>query len=548
MDLRTYLSRLFTPSDFSLKIEKEKGVFFIERVIASIKAGKKIFVYGDYDTDGIVSSIFIIEALKDYAKFHGFQPEIDYKIPGRAEGYGIDIDTFRYLRNEYDLVITCDNGTHAEFIEELDEKDMSHLLVLDHHPNGDFSQHMNIINPNVDGGVKISTGMIGEYLFQAMRRYSKEYGSARQENHFRDLTAITLVSDMADRNHPVVRKLIRDGLEVMGKRERAIYDFLFPDFKQEKKPLTAEDLSFSLINRLNSAGRIGVDMDWIYPLFSAKKRTPEFEKFARRLIDIDDIRRTLSHHYMKMAEEKIEKQLGSGERPFHIVVLDDCPIGLNGLIAGSLSQKYSIDLVVLSPNIHAGGAYVGSGRGENIKAHFSEMVSRSPNLRETIRFGGHPAAIGIHLEDISPLENAYRDYLVSPLELPRGNKRHLFPERNVSLKKYKELCREYAKLSNGIPFGLQVDVEVFAYIVGIAEYRNGFSKVTLADRSGEQCEVITRIDNSLDVSTLDPVPLRLSLNPNEGDDEIYFCDIREAEKEEEGQEQGINHSINYGRR
>jgi len=513
---------------FSLKMGSSKGLYFANRIHQALVRGDRIFVYGDYDVDGMLSTSQTIEMIEDFAEVMGYRADIEYRLPGRAEGYGIDYDYFQYLCKDHDLIITCDNGTHEEFYSKLREDDFGKIFILDHHPNGDFSSRLNVINPNSDGSVKISTGLIGEYLFQSLRQAFPKYGAVRDEDHFRDYTAITLLSDMADRNHPVIRKLIHDGLVKIGQRERALYRFLFPDFRGDKSPVSAEDVVFALNPLLNSAGRVGVDLDWIPPLLHNRKGGDSFDRYMLKMIDINEFRKELSNHYIQQASRIVESQMERGVPPVVFVAMDDCPIGLNGLIAGSLSQKYSVDVVFLSINVHGDGEFIGSGRGGSVKAHIDAMVNRYPELAAISEYGGHDAAIGIRIKDIGKFMKHAEAYLRDPAPVPDFHQKTVLPVGPISPKEYANLCREYGRICNGIAYDVDIIAHVSARIVGYAEYRNDFIKVLLGDENGEIVELISKRDHRLDVDSLSQMTLALSLRPWDGKDTL-FADMSPVE-------------------
>ena len=57
----------------------------IKIVIRARDLGKKIFIYGDYDVDGITSTVILYKALKQ------FGCSVEYYIPNRRyEGYGLN--------------------------------------------------------------------------------------------------------------------------------------------------------------------------------------------------------------------------------------------------------------------------------------------------------------------------------------------------------------------------------------------------------------------------------------------------------------------------
>ncbi|MBR2290376.1 MAG: DHH family phosphoesterase [Clostridia bacterium] len=90
---------------------------------------EKVIIYGDYDVDGITSTM----VLKKFLGEHGL--EVGYKIPNRlSEGYGLNQEAVKKIAEDgYKLIITVDCGISG--IEEIKlayELGME-VIVTDHH-------------------------------------------------------------------------------------------------------------------------------------------------------------------------------------------------------------------------------------------------------------------------------------------------------------------------------------------------------------------------------------------------------------------------------
>lgn len=547
---RVFLSRYLNKNEsFDINIPAEKGVYFVNTVYEALKNKKKIFVFGDYDNDGIVSTTFKVEMIKDFAEIMGMEsPDIDWHIPRRADHYGLKYEDFQYYLKEKDLVITSDNGTHKEFFSRLKDEDFGRILIVDHHPNGDFSDYENVINPNTDGSVKISTGILDEYLFQTFRSKFPQYKAAREKNHFRDLTAITLISDMADTNNPIVRQLVTSGLEKMSERHRALYRFLFPVFNgAEKKEITVEDVSFKLNPTLGSPARTDSDLSWLIPLIMNKKGGRTFDTHARRLVFTNTQRKEATNYFTMLAEKQY-REMGDKENINLLgIFLDECPIGLNGLVSNNMSQKFGIDTFVVSRNVQGDNMLVGSGRGGSIKDKMNMLVDSYPDLRKNIGYGGHKLAIGLRASDPIALKNALSEFNKKKIAMEDMNKHVVFSTGNISLGEYKTLCNTYGVLSKGVPFNDKILVKVSAHITGFEDgYANGFVKLALTDKFGERMTVMTKQDDSMDYKSLNETVFAMSILPTLDtiqEDKVIFVDMVREQSLKPIQDIQINENI-----
>ena len=133
---------------FDLKGLKEAVV----RITRALEEQEQILLIGDYDVDGITSTVIVKQNLSRL----GNDPH--YVIPKRKdEGYGLTSEVLsRGLSlGEINLVIALDCGTNScEEAEELREKGID-LIIVDHHQTkGDLPEGAILLNPHLhpDGG------------------------------------------------------------------------------------------------------------------------------------------------------------------------------------------------------------------------------------------------------------------------------------------------------------------------------------------------------------------------------------------------------------
>ena len=92
-------------SDPFLLADMEKAV---EAINSAVEQGEKITVYGDYDCDGVTSTYILFSYLE------ALGAEVDWYIPSREEGYGLNKNAIELLKKKgTSLIITVDNGISA---------------------------------------------------------------------------------------------------------------------------------------------------------------------------------------------------------------------------------------------------------------------------------------------------------------------------------------------------------------------------------------------------------------------------------------------------
>ena len=75
---------------------------------SAVEQGKKICIYGDYDCDGITSTVML------YSYLECIGADVSFYIPERSEGYGLNENSVRKMAEDgTELIITVDNGISA---------------------------------------------------------------------------------------------------------------------------------------------------------------------------------------------------------------------------------------------------------------------------------------------------------------------------------------------------------------------------------------------------------------------------------------------------
>src|SRR5262249_33517441 len=100
-----------------------------ERIARAAAAGRKICIYGDYDTDGVTGTAILVQLLTR------LKADVQFHIPLRiGEGYGLNIEQVRKLAAAgVGLIVSVDCGITA--VEEAEEarKLGVELIITDHH-------------------------------------------------------------------------------------------------------------------------------------------------------------------------------------------------------------------------------------------------------------------------------------------------------------------------------------------------------------------------------------------------------------------------------
>ena len=237
--------KLFDP--FCLK-DMDKAV---ERINRAIDNGEKITVYGDYDCDGITSTVLL------YSFLSSLGADADYYIPSReSEGYGLNKDAIKNLCEKGTrLIVTVDNGIsafdEAEYIYSLGME----LVVTDHHSVSDrLPRAEAVVNPHRKDNEACFEDLAGVGV--AFKLACALYGDAQEIiSEYADLAALGTIADIV----PLVsenRCIVKAGLKLINSSSRAGISALKNASGFFGRNMTSTDVVFVLAPRINATGRI----------------------------------------------------------------------------------------------------------------------------------------------------------------------------------------------------------------------------------------------------------------------------------------------------
>ena len=423
----------------------------------SILSGKTIYIYGDYDVDGVISTYILYRALKRC------EAKVFYHIPDReSEGYGMNEDRVRLIREEgCNVILTCDNGIAAfEQIKVAKELGMQ-VVVTDHHDvpfieeNG-VKEYIvppadAIINPKqqqCEYPFKLLCGgeiayKFTEVLFEAMGIESYEADELIQ---YAAIATICDVVDLVDEN----RVIAKNGLAMLNNTKNIGLKALMAECGLEKKAITAYHLGFIIGPCINATGRLESAKLSVELLLCEDEE--EAVVLAKRLRELNEERQNITLSSVERIANIIETNKMNRDRV--LVVYDkETHESIAGIVAGRIKEQYNLPTIVLTK-----GKEMPKGSARSIEGYnmFEELVKCKDVLE---KFGGHPMAAGLSLreENIEELRNRLNQNcsLTEEELLPRVRIDQRLPVKYVSF----QLVDEIQKLE---PFGKGNPSPVFA--------------------------------------------------------------------------------------
>ena len=401
---------------FDLKGLKEA----VLRITRALEEQEQILLIGDYDVDGITSTVIVKQNLSRL----GNDPH--YVIPKRKdEGYGLTSEVLsRGLSlGEIDLVIALDCGTNScEEAEELREKGID-LIIVDHHQaKGDLPVGAILLNPHLhpDEGEPWRNLCTAGLAFKLIHGLLKHLREKKVEEAFEvdpkeslALSALGTIADLVPLNMEN-RILARFGLKHLGHNPSPGLRSLLEESGLQSGILPeSEDITFKLAPRINACGRLDdpetasslmLEQDLKTCQILAKKMNAYNEE--RKQIEAQLTEEALTQAKTHFSDKPAVVVCGKGEawNP-----------GVVGIVAGKMANSLGKPCIVLAQADDS--SYRGSGRG----IQGLNLVDALSQCQELLtHWGGHPVAVGLSLqnENIESFTKAF----VESIDLLSGGK------------------------------------------------------------------------------------------------------------------------------
>jgi len=360
----------------------------VDRVKQSRDKSEKVFVYGDYDADGVCSSIILVETLHAI----GIK-NVDIYIPHREkEGYGLNKDSIKYISEQgAKLLITVDCGTSNVAEVKFAKDNNIDVIILDHHeePSELPINVSAFLNPHLKGETYPFKNLAAVgVVFKVVQALTKSFDLGEAHSKWMlDLVAIATVADMMDLRDEN-RILVKYGLVVLNKTQRLGLQSLISLMGKSGAELGVYEIGYMIAPRLNAAGRID-HANSAYELL-ATKDSSLINELSASLSQTNTTRQSETARILKEALEQVQSQLK--ENKVLVAVGDNWSSGIVGLVSGRITEKYNRPSVVIAKTEKG---LIGSGRSIP-KFNITQALKKSSEF--LLRFGGHEGACGFTLK------------------------------------------------------------------------------------------------------------------------------------------------------
>jgi single-stranded-DNA-specific exonuclease len=417
----------------------------VDRILGAIKSKDRIAIHGDYDVDGVTSTVILRRALEL------LDADVVHFIPERfRDGYGLQPATIDRLQQDgVRLIISVDCGIRADEAATRARELGIDLIITDHHePGAELPHALAVINPKRHDCTYPDKNLAGVgvalKLVQALCTCT---GHAKWLPAFVKVAAIGTLADVVPLTgeNRIIAKLglgmlstgphkvgLRALLEVCGLTGREIDSY---------------HIGFVLAPRVNAAGRMSTPDIAARLLLAADEAMGEEARALAEQLDAENLRRQQEEaDIVSEARKIVETDLEVGSRTVIVVAGERWHRGVIGIVASKLVDAFHRPAIVISTD---GDLAHGSCRSI---PSFNMLAALESCAELMSKFGGHKQAAGLTLEtsrirELRARVNNFADGRLTPDDLrPR-----LWIDGSLTFRSINE--QVVSELSRLAPFG-----------------------------------------------------------------------------------------------
>ena len=361
-----------------------------KRICEAMRKGERIAIVGDYDVDGVISSVILSQFFDDVG--------VDYSliIPNRfTDGYGLNPEIVAKL--DVHVIITVDNGISAVEAAQICKHQGIDLIITDHHTVPTIiPDAYAIVNPKQEDcpfpHCEICGAQVAWYLVAALK---EELGIEYNLSSFLDLLCIAIMADMMELTG-MNRVMVKKGIVELNHSKRPAFEAIKQYYG--KATLEGDNISFLIAPLINSSGRME-DAMLSYDFLKSRTVNDALEKLEY-IISLNEARKD---------EERLlfESTLPYVKEDENIIIAwgEEWHEGIVGIVASRLSKRFKKPAIVFSIKDDKAK---GSARGVG-DVDILELIRAQEDI--LLGFGGHKGAAGVSIE-VTKLE-LFKERLVA---------------------------------------------------------------------------------------------------------------------------------------
>jgi single-stranded-DNA-specific exonuclease len=386
-----------------------------DRLLLAITGRERIAVHGDYDVDGITSTVILRRALELLGA------DVGHFIPERlTDGYGLQPATIDRLHAEgVKLIVSVDCGIRAPEAARRARQLGVDLIITDHHePDAELPDACAVVNPRRHDCSYPDKNLAGVGV--ALKLVQALCGRAGKSAWLPAFVKIASIGTLADvvpltGENRVIAKL---GLQMLTKGPHKVgLRALLEAAGLAGKTIDSYHIGFMVAPRINAAGRMSTpDIATRLLLASDEAMAEEARALAEQLEAENTRRRQEDQDILAKAKKIVETDPEIGARSVLVVAGEGWHRGVIGIVASKLVDTFYRPAIVLSID---GDITHGSCRSITGFNMLGCLESCAPLMK---RFGGHKAAAGLQIEtsrirELRAAVNEHADAILGPDDL-----------------------------------------------------------------------------------------------------------------------------------
>lgn len=357
-----------------------------DKINNAVYNGIKICIYGDYDCDGIMSTVMLYTFLSQAGA------DVIYYIPERDEGYGLNADAVRKIADmDTKLIITVDNGIsaikEAELIYELGME----LVITDHHQPGEILPKAEaVVDPHRTDCFSPFKNLCGAGVVLKLIAALDGGDYEIPLEQFSDLAAIATIADVVDLSGEN-RYIVCRGIKFIEQTDRTGLRALLEVSGLIGKKLNSTSIAFMISPRINASGRFGSPKTAVNLLLSDNEE--EANETAQELNSLNDSRKSAENLIIKEICSLVNTDRKLALKRVLFFAGKGWSHGVIGIVASKIEELYGKPCFIAS---ESGGEVRGSARAFGEFSVFKALSYCKDCLE---KFGGHKGAGGFTVKD-----------------------------------------------------------------------------------------------------------------------------------------------------
>ena len=360
----------------------------VDRILGAIANKERIAIHGDYDVDGVTSTVILRRALELLGA------DVTHFIPERLrDGYGLQPASIERLHAlGVALVISVDCGIRGVEAAARARALGLDLIITDHHePDTELPQALAVINPKRHDCSYPDKNLAGVGVaLKLVQALCIKTGHTSWLPAFVKVAAIGTLADVVPLTgeNRVIAKL---GLEMLSRGPHKVgLRSLLDVCGLIGKEIDSYHIGFVLAPRVNAAGRMSSpDIAARLLLASDEAMRDEARELAQQL-DTENIRRQQEEADIVAAARKaVETDLEIGSRTVIVVAGEGWHRGVIGIVASKLVDAFHRPAIVISTD-----GEVAHGSCRSIPS-FNMLAALESCADVMSKFGGHKQAAGL---------------------------------------------------------------------------------------------------------------------------------------------------------